>query len=308
MLAVSQILSHYRFENSGVVSNLYRFLGSGKLKDTGKMVVLAVDQGFEHGPIQSYMGNAAGFDPSYHFKFAVNNGLSGYAAPLGQLQAIAGDYYGQIPLILKLNNSTQLLSPEEQPPHLAVTASVQDALQLGCSAIGFTIYPGSAASLMQFQELQEIAREAKAAGLAVVVWSYPRGGNIPADAQSAIDVVSYGAHLACLLGADIIKVKVPEAKVGLIKSKHQYTACDFDYRPLGNRIRHVVDSCFTGKRIVLFSGGVVKSDQALLEEAEAINLNGGGGSIIGRNCFQRPLNQANQLVQTLINIYRRDQE
>lgn len=300
---VKQILQFYRSDNPGTLVNLARFLSAGKLGGSGRMLFLAVDQGFEHGPIQSYMKNQPAMDPEYHFDLAVENQLSGYAAPLGQLEVIADKYYGQIPLILKINNSHKLLDQKQTAPDLSVTASVDDALRLGCSGIGFTLYPGSAASSDQMEELREISAEAKAKGLVVVVWSYPRGGVISSEGQTAIDVVSYGAHLACLMGAHIIKVKVPTSKVETEAAHQEYYQANFNFNDLSQRIKQVVQSSFVGKRIVIFSGGEIKKDEELLNEITAIHQGGGFGSIIGRNCFQRARGDAEGVIKKIMTIY-----
>src|SRR6516162_11820929 len=139
---VREILSWYDSENAGVRSNLARLLNHGALAGTGKLVILPVDQGFEHGPARSFAINPPAYDPRYHFQLALDAGCNAYAAPLGFIEAGAAEYAGEIPLILKLNNHDLLL--DEHDPMPAVTGSVPDALRLGCSAVGFTIYPGSA--------------------------------------------------------------------------------------------------------------------------------------------------------------------
>ncbi|MBY0431718.1 MAG: class I fructose-bisphosphate aldolase, partial [Rhodospirillales bacterium] len=207
---VRRILSHYESDNPGTKTNLARLLMHGRLGGSGRLVILPVDQGFEHGPARSFAANTDGYDPHYHFQLAVDAGLSAYAAPLGFLEAGADSFAGAIPLILKMNSANSL-SREKQGATQAVTASVRDALRLGCSAIGFTIYPGSDSAYGMLEELRELAEEAKALGLAVVVWSYPRGGALSAEAETAMDVIAYGAHIAALMGAHVIKVKLPTA-------------------------------------------------------------------------------------------------
>src|ERR1700692_50952 len=171
-----EILDFYRSENTGVVTNLARMINHGRLAGTGMFVILPVDQGFEHGPARSFAPNPPAHDPHYHVQLAIEAGLNAYAAPLGFLEAGAGTYAGQIPLILKANSANSLSRAKEGASQ-AVTASVKDALRLGCAAIGFTIYPGSDDAYGMFEEIAELGREAKAHGLAVVIWSYPRGGN-----------------------------------------------------------------------------------------------------------------------------------
>jgi class I fructose-bisphosphate aldolase len=298
--AVQKILSNYESDNPGTKANLARILMQGKLGGTGKLVILPVDQGFEHGPARSFAPNPAAYDPHYHFELALEAGLNAYAAPLGMIEAGAGSYAGQIPTILKVNSSNSLAKEKDQ----AITGSVGDALRLGCSAIGFTIYPGSDYAFEMMQEIRELAEEAKSVGLAVVIWSYPRGEAISKDGETAIDICAYAAHMAALLGAHIIKVKPPTAFLEQPEAKKVYEKERIDISSGAARIRHVVQSCFNGRRIVVFSGGAAKGEEGIFEEARAIRDGGGNGSIIGRNTFQRPRADALKLLDGLIKIYQ----
>ena len=300
---VKKILSNYESDNPGVKANLARILMSGKLGGTGKLVILPVDQGFEHGPARSFAKNEIAYDPHYHFKLAINAGLSAFAAPLGMLEAGASTFAGQIPLIMKLNSSNSL-SREKDAPSQAITGSVSEAVRLGCSAVGFTIYPGSDDALNMISEIQEIALEAKDSGLAVVVWSYPRGGNISKDGETAIDIVSYAAHMAALVGAHIIKVKPPTSHIELEEAKKVYESENIPIEKLSDRIRHVVQSCFQGRRLVVFSGGTAKDEDSLLNEIKDLYLGGASGSIIGRNSFQREYDDALSLLNKITTIYK----
>ena len=300
---IKKILNNYESDNPGVKANLANILMSGKLAGTGKLVILPVDQGFEHGPARSFAKNSLGYDPHYHFKLAINAGLSAFAAPLGMLEAGADTFAGQIPLIMKINSSNSL-SREKGAPTQAITGSVSEAIRLGCSAVGFTIYPGSDAALDMITEIQEIALEAKDAGLAVVVWSYPRGGDISKEGETAIDIVSYAAHIAALVGAHIIKVKPPTSFIELSEAKKVYMSENISIDTLTDRIKHVVQSCFNGRRLVVFSGGNSRDNDSLLEEVKELYLGGASGSIIGRNSFQRPYDEALNLLNQITNIYR----
>jgi class I fructose-bisphosphate aldolase len=272
----------------------------GRLAGTGKLVILPVDQGFEHGPARSFAPNPAAYDPHYHYQLAIDAGLSAYAAPLGPLEAGADTFAGQIPTILKMNSANSLSRLKEDADQ-AVTASVGDALKLGCSAIGFTIYPGSDAAYEQFEEIRELAEEAKSVGLAVVIWSYPRGGDLSKPAETAVDICAYAAHMAALLGAHIIKVKPPTNVIGLEAAKKSYE--NIPIGTMAERIRHVVQACFNGRRIVVFSGGEAKDLNALYAEIRELRDGGANGSIIGRNTFQRPREEALALLNEIINIY-----
>ena len=300
---VTKILNQYESDNPGVKANLARILMSGKLGGTGKLVILPVDQGFEHGPARSFAKNIDAYDPHYHFQLAIDAGLSAFAAPIGMLEAGADTFAGQIPLIMKTNSSNSL-SREKDAPNQAMTGSVREAIRLGCSAVGFTIYPGSDDALDMISEIQEIATEAKDAGLAVVVWSYPRGGNISKEGETAIDIIAYAAHMAALIGAHIIKVKPPTSHIELSEAKKVYTSEKIPIDTLTNRIRHVVQSCFQGKRLVVFSGGASKDKDGLINEIKDLYKGGASGSIIGRNSFQRPHRQALDLLNEITDIYK----
>jgi fructose-bisphosphate aldolase, class I len=298
---VKEILSWYPSDNPGTLTNIARLLTHGTLAGTGKLVILPVDQGFEHGPARSFAPNPAGYDPDYHFQLAVEAGCNAYAAPLGFLEAGAAKFAGQIPLILKLNNSDSLAKIDQ--PISALTGSVKDALRLGCAAIGFTIYPGSSARNQQYQELRALTEEAKASGLAVVVWSYPRGAGISKEGETAIDVVAYAAQIAAQLGAHVIKVKPPKENVEQAEAKKVYEKYNIAVKTLSDRVRHVVQSAFSGKRIVIFSGGEAKGTEDILAEVKAIRDGGGFGSIMGRNSFQRPKAEALKLLSDVMKIY-----
>ncbi len=300
---VKTILGHYESDNPGTKANLARILMQGRLGGTGKLVILPVDQGFEHGPARSFAPNPPAYDPHYHFQLALDAGLNAYAAPLGMIEQGAATYAGSIPLILKLNSANSLARSKEAPSQ-AVTAGVRDALRLGCSAIGFTIYPGSDAAYDMMEEIAELGREAKSYGLAVVVWSYPRGGSLSKAGETAVDICAYAAHMAALLGAHIIKVKPPTEHVELEAAKKVYEKIDISTP--AKRIAHVVQSCFNGKRIVIFSGGEAKDVDGVYGEARAIRDGGGNGSIIGRNTFQRPKAEALKMLDTVIRIYKNE--
>ena len=299
---VDEILSWYGSDNPGVLKNLRWMLETGRLGGTGKMVILPVDQGFEHGPARSFAKNAPGYDPLYHYQLAIDAGCNAYAAPLGFLEAGARQFAGRIPTILKLNNSDSLFSSADPKP--AVTGSVDDALRLGCAAVGFTIYPGSSERNEMYMEFREIAEEAKAAGLAVVLWSYPRGAGLSKEGETAIDVCAYAAQIAAQLGAHVIKVKPPTATIEQDAARKVYEAEGIPIATLADRVRHVIQSAFDGRRIVIFSGGAAKGTEGVLEEVRGIAEGGGFGSIMGRNAFQRPKTEAIELLHAVMGLYQ----
>jgi class I fructose-bisphosphate aldolase len=299
---VREILDNYAGESPGVVANLARFLGHGRLGGSGKLVILPVDQGFEHGPARSFAPNPPAYDPLYHFELAIEAGCSAYAAPLGFIEAGARRFAGEIPLILKVNDADSLRGDPD--PAQALTGTVADALRLGCGAVGFTIYPGSAHENEMYGQLRDIGAEARAHGLAVVVWSYPRGAGLAKDDETAIDVVAYAAQIAAQLGAHVIKVKLPSAHVAQAAARAVYESEAVPIATAAERVAHVVQCAFAGRRIVIFSGGAAEPDEAaFLDEIRAIHAGGGFGSIIGRNTFQRPRAKALELLGAVMDIY-----
>jgi len=299
---IREILSWYPSDNPGTLTNLARMMNHGRLAGTGKLVILPVDQGFEHGPVRSFQPNPAGYDPEYHIKLAIESGCNAYAAPLGALELVAGKFAGEIPLILKLNNSDTLAKMDS--PISAVTGSVRDAVRLGCAAIGYTIYPGSAARNEMYQDLRDIIAEAKDCGLAAVVWSYPRGEGITdKKGETAVDVAGYAAHIACQLGAHIVKVKPPMDFLYQEENKKVFEKYSIPTKTMAERVRHVVQCCFDGRRIVIFSGGETAGTDTLLETIRGLHDGGAFGSIMGRNSFQRPHGESVKLLHDVMDIF-----
>jgi fructose-bisphosphate aldolase, class I len=298
---VREILSWYGADNPGVLTNMARVFNQGRLAGTGKLVILPVDQGFEHGPARSFAKNPDGYDPFYHAGLAVESGCSAYAAPLGFIEAVARDFAGEIPLILKINNSDTLFSTEA--PCSSLTSSVDDALRLGCVGIGFTIYPGSSMRKQMYEEIAAAAQQAKKAGLLVVIWSYARGEQLSKEGETAIDVIAYSAQIAAQLGAHFIKVKPPTAFIEQAEAKKVYQEMGIPVSKLSDRTKHVVESCFNGKRVVIFSGGAAKGTEDVLQEVKELAQGGAFGSIMGRNAFQRPKKEAISLLHSVMDTY-----
>lgn len=315
--SVKHVLSGYEGEPSGVRLNLARLFMHGRLGGTGHLMLLAVDQGFEHGPT-TFLNNPEGFSPHYHFQLAQEAGLSGYTAPLNWLRAGVDSYLGAVPMILKVNHSNRLLAPSIDPDQ-AVVATVQDAVELGCVGIGFTLYPGADAFLEQLEELRDLVAEARACGLFTVVWAYPRGNGINAlkettsadfygnktaandDPRMALDTIAYSAHMACLAGAHIVKVNLPHPFLARAESQVAYQSVPM--KTPEERVQHIVDCCFKGRRAVIFSGGAAKGVEQVIDDVRAVMQGGGTGSIIGRNIFQRPREEALRLIGELAAIY-----
>ncbi|MCC6215374.1 MAG: class I fructose-bisphosphate aldolase [Polyangiaceae bacterium] len=298
---VKEILSWYGSDNPGTREKLARLLTTGTLAGTGRLVILPVDQGFEHGPARSFAENPDAHDPAYHFRLAIEAGCNAYAAPLGFLEAGAAEFAGQLPLILKLNNSDSL---SEVEPCSALTASVDDALRLGCVGIGYTIYPGSGQRNQQYQDFRDLTREAKAKGLAVILWAYPRGTGLSKEGETAIDVVSYAAQIAAQLGAHVIKIKPPTAHLEQKDARKAFEKAGIPIGTLAERVRYCVKAAFDGRRIVIFSGGPAKKDDDVLDEVRQIHAGGGFGSIVGRNAFQRSRPEGVALLRRIMDVYR----
>lgn len=299
---VREILSWYGADNPGTLSNMARMLNHGRLAGTGKVVILPVDQGFEHGPARSFAKNPDGYDPNYHIELAIESGCNAYAAPLGAIEAVARDYAGEIPLILKINNSDTLFG--NKTPISALTSSVDDALRLGCTGIGFTIYPGSGLRKDMYEEIMAASAEAKKNGLVVVLWAYARGEQLSKEGETAIDVIAYCAQIAAQLGAHFIKVKPPTAHIEQDAARKVYQEQGIKVTNLSDRIRHVTQAAFAGKRVVIFSGGEAKGTEELLKEVKEIAHGGGFGSIMGRNAFQRPKKEAIALLHSVQDLFK----
>jgi class I fructose-bisphosphate aldolase len=293
---MQKILSEYIHENPALRGNLYRIFSHGNLASTGKIIILPVDQGIEHGPDASFLSNPDAYDPLYHLRLAIDSGVSAYAAPLGMLEVAAAHYPGVIPMILKLNSSNSLKSKDSEP-YQAIISDVEDAVKLGCVGVGITIYPGSNNCDDMLEQVQHIFQSAKTMGLVCIIWCYPRGAGIKDDI--AFDTVCYAAHIGAITGAHIIKVKLPSENVTNTKLLDGYTELGINIQNLSERVKHVKKCAFDGRRIVLFSGGAAKESKSLVDEIKAIANGGGDGSIIGRNLFQRPKSEAIELVKEM---------
>lgn len=301
---VSEILSWYPELTPEQQRNFLRITNYGRIGGSGKYVILPVDQGFEHGPGRSFEPNPEGYDPVYHPQLALDAGCNAYAALLGALEA-ASDVIAaaDLPTILKVN-SHDLMMTDGADPSPAITAWVEDAARLNCEAVGFTIYPGSAHSQEMYGQVRELANDARAAGLIVVLWTYPRGSGLPSkEAETAVDVVCYAVHIAAQLGAHIIKCKPSTELIALPDHIKQGTYAEAPIETLADRTKLVVRSAFGGRRVVINSGGEAKTTEAVLEEIKQLNAGGSFGSIVGRNAFQRPKDEAVDLLHQIQDIY-----
>ena len=304
MRKAAQILSWYPQLNEAQKERFLRIIEYGRIGGSGKFVILPVDQGFEHGPGRSFEANDDGYDPCYHARLAIEAGCNAYAAPLGAIEA-AYDILqrAKIPTILKVN-SHDLMMPDSSDPFPAVTSWVEDAQELGCAAVGFTIYPGSLHSREMYQQVRELVRDAKKTGLLVVLWAYPRGSGLPSkEAETALDVVCYAVHIACQLGAHIIKCKPTTPLIALAENIKRGLYKNIALDSLSARTKMVIKSAFQGHRVVIHSGGEAKKEEEVLAEVRQLKEGGSFGSIVGRNAFQRPKEEGISLLHKIQDIY-----
>jgi class I fructose-bisphosphate aldolase len=298
---VKKFLTGLEGDNVGTKTNLARLLTEGRLGGSGSIIALAVDQGFSDGPALSFAQNPRSYDPHYHFQLAVDGQVSALAAPLGVLESGADTFAGTVPLILKMN------SPGTQSTHYTqgisggITASVSDALRLGCAAIGCTV---SSESDSSYEEIRALIEEAKASGLAVIIWSHPVGGNFSVEGETALDTVAHGAHMAALLGAHMVCVKVPTNHLEDQERKLFYAKHGISMHTVSDRVRHVRQACFNGRRMVLFSLSDKESDEEMLEEIRGIRDGGANGCILGRVSFQRPFDDGLEMLDQVIKVYQ----
>ena len=301
---ISEILSWYPALTVKQRANMVKLFNHGRIGGTGKLVILPVDQGFEHGPARSFTSNPAGYNPVYHAELAIKSGCNAYAAPLGALEA-AADIIAKnnLPTILKLNNH-DLMMPDDANYFPAITAWIDDAVRLKASAVGMTVYAGSSHSYEMYQQARELVSDARKAGLIVVIWMYPRGSGLPSkEAEIAVDVISYGVHIACQLGAHIVKCKPSSNLVALENNVKRGVYKNLLIETLADRTKLVLKAAFDGRRVVICSGGEARTTDEIFEEIKQLKKGGAFGSIVGRNSFQRPLNEAVKLLHDIQDIY-----
>ena len=301
---MKEILSWYQMTSSPAqLKNLSRVLNYGRIGGSGKMVILPIDQLIEHGPIRSFAPNPSMYDPVNQAQLAVDGGVNAYAAPLGSLErAHEVVVRHNLPTILKVN-SHHMMIPDDENPKLSVHSWVDDAVRLGCEGVGFTIYPGSAWSNEMEEQARELVADARRAGLIVVLWVYPRGEGVPEGKETTTDIISYGATLGANLGAHIIKVKLPATEgYGLASNEKLDIYKDVATETLSDRVKLVVKSVYDGHRLVIHSGGSTKTTEEVLDEIRALRDGGAFGSIMGRNVFQRPTDEAIQLLHDVQDI------
>jgi class I fructose-bisphosphate aldolase len=274
---------------TGKKARLHRILHQFGLKN-GTGLFLPYDQGLEHGP-RDFFVNPDSSDPKYIIRLALEGGFNGIAIQIGLAEKFFWDFAGELPLILKLNGKTDI--PTDAQALSPIHASVQDAVQLGADAVGYTFYVGSPSQVQDFAQLREIRTDAKKYGMPLIVWAYPRGEAIDAKGgNSSFYAVDYAARIASELGADIVKVNFPHPDMRA-NVKKEYDS-EFTSQ---QAISAVVRSA--NRTLVLVSGGEKAGDDVMLAKARESMDAGATGLIFGRNVWQRDHDDSLKFVNSL---------
>ena len=279
--------------NLGKRTRLHRMLydyGPGG----GTMLFLPLDQGLEHGP-RDFFANEDSIAPAYETALAIDAGYSGIALQYGLASKYMREIAGAVPLILKLNGKTEI--PPASAPRSPLTARVEDAVRLGADAIGYTLYVGSAQQEHDFETFSKVRLEAERMGMPVVVWAYPRGEHIDAKGGSnSIYAIDYAARVAVELGADVVKVNFPDTGSDGMVGPNEASPKPYDSMSwtLEESISKIVRSA--GRTLIIMSGGALVDDDLLLDRVDAALAAGAAGFIFGRNIWQRPHDEAVEIV------------
>jgi fructose-bisphosphate aldolase, class I len=263
----------------------------------GTMLVLPIDQGLEHGPVD-FFPNPDSLDPQYQYDLAREGKFSAIALHIGLAEKYFHEYAGDVPLILKLNGKTTI--PSDTQAFSPLTGTVEDAVRLGADAVGYTIYVGSPAQDRDFLQFLEVRKESLRLGMPVVVWAYPRGEAVSKKGgKESLYAVDYAARVAHELGADVVKLNYPVASEKDKESPAPYNSLRLT--PM-EAFRKVVQSA--GRSLVLVSGGEKVGDEELLLKVRHSMDAGATGIIFGRNLWQRPKDEALRLTRELHGIFR----
>lgn len=259
----------------------------------GTLLLLPIDQGLEHGPID-FFPNPDSVDTDFQFRIALQGGYSGIALHVGLAEKYMRRYAGRVPLILKVNGKTNI--PSDAHAFSPQTATVEDAVRLGADAVGYTLYVGSPAQDTDIMQLMSIREECDRFGMPLVVWAYPRGEAVESKGgNQGLYAIDYAARVACELGADVVKLNFP--KLGGAKAADSPSPYDKLEISLPDALAKVVKSA--GKTLVLFAGGSKLSDEDVIEKAHMAMTAGATGLIFGRNVWQRPYDQALNITQQI---------
>lgn len=276
--------------NAGKKARLYRLLyGAGPAN--GTLMILPIDQGLEHGP-RDFLEAPESLDPGFQFRLALDGHFSAIACQIGLAEKFYPEYAGQVPLILKLNGKTEI--PSDNEPLSPLTASVEDAVRLGADAVGYTLYVGSPRQDEDFAQFRQIRTEAERFGMPVIVWSYPRGAAIEAKGgKNTVYAIDYAARAAQELGADVIKVNVPNVEADLSQAPKAYQR----EWTLDAALSQIIRS--GGRSLVIFAGGEKASEEETLAKARQCMDSGATGLIFGRTVWQRSYHDAMTLAEEI---------
>lgn len=264
----------------------------------GTLLALPIDQGLEHGPVDFFV-NPAAKDPEFQWRLACEGGYNAIACHYGLARKYMAKYAGRVPLILKINGKTRI--PPDERPLAALTARVADAVALGADAIGYTLYVGSPRQDEDIRQLTGVREQCDKYGLPLVIWAYPRGRYIERrGGRDSLYAVDYAARTALELGADLVKLNVPEHSERDPLQPKPYADLAFTYE---EGMRRVVESA--GRALVIVSGGSKVGDADLLDKVRLAMEAGATGLLFGRNMWQRPYEQALEMTEKVKDILRR---
>ena len=273
----------------GKRARLHRILYRHGLKN-GTMLALPIDQGLEHGPID-FFTNPPSQDPEFQWRLAVEGGFNAIACHYGLARKYMPKYAGQVPLIVKLNGKTSI--PSAARALSPLTSTVEDAVRIGADAVGYTLYVGTPRQDDDFAQLRQVRQDSERFGLPLVVWSYPRGEAIDAKGgASSLYAVDYAARVALELGADVVKLVIPPANGPNPAQPGKYAEIDHTYAEGAERVFRSA-----GRALVLVSGGSKLSDEDMLNKVRISMESGATGLIFGRNMWQRPFEEALEIVR-----------
>lgn len=298
-----------------VIKSLQSLYGNGRLGNTGYMSILPVDQGIEHSAGASFAPNPIYFDPENIVKLAIEGGCNAVASTYGVLASVSRKYAHKIPFIVKINHNEFLTYPNKFDQ--IMFGSIEDAWNMGATAVGATIYFGSPESSRQIIEVSKAFEKAHELGMATVLWCYVRNNGFKKDGidyHTATDITAQANHLGVTIQADIIKQKLPTNNGG-------YNAINFGkthpkvYSELTSEnpidlCRYQVANCYMGRNGLINSGGESKGASDLSEAITTAVINkraGGQGLISGRKAFQKPMNEGIDLLQSIQDVYLCDQ-
>ena len=259
----------------------------------GRLLLMPFDQGMEHGP-RDFFHNPASEDPSYVLDLAEAANFSGIVMGIGLASKYMHRFAGKIPLIVKINGKTDI--PSDETAFSPQTATVEEAVSLGADAVGYTLYVGSPAQDRDFVQFMGVREKANQLGIPIVVWAYPRGAAVQQKGgRESLYAIGYAARVAAELGADVIKVNMPDVGRGSDSTPPK----PYDTLELSpeEALRRVILSA--GKSLVILSGGEISSDDELIQKAQSALAAGASGFIFGRNVWQRPYDEALQIVGRL---------